>query len=108
MGGECSSLNSCQRKLFRPRRKKGICFIIIFCCVFFFFVFFFLFFFPLKVLEFLLSFVFFYAMAPTMFVVVERLRPDVMAPTIPDEVDKVSPDELILGMLGMVGNDDVN
>lgn len=47
-------------------------------------------------------------MAPTMFVVVERLRPDVMAPTIPDEVDKVSPDELILGMLGMVGNDDVN
>lgn len=43
-----------------------------------------------------------------MFVVVERLRPDVMAPTIPDEVDKVSPDELILGMLGMVGNDDVN
>lgn len=92
------------KKIIQTEKKKGISFIIIFCCLFFVFSCVF----PLIFLEILLSFVLFYAMAPTMFVVVERLRPDVMAPTIPDEVDKVSPDELILGMLGMLGNDDVN
>lgn len=96
------------KKIIQTEKKKRYLFYYNILLCFFFLCFFSCFFFPLKVLEFLLSFVFFYAMAPTMFVVVERLRPDVMAPTIPDEVDKVSPDELILGMLGMVGNDDVN
>lgn len=40
--------------------------------------------------------------------VVDRFKPEVIAPTIPDDVDSVRPDELILGMLGILGNDDVN
>lgn len=53
-------------------------------------------------------FFWFYAIAPTILVVVERLRPELI-PTMPDEEDKVRPDdELMLGILGMLGNDDVN